>query len=250
MDVHLPVQLARVYHDAAQAVVAEYAPQPEVVAILLAGSVVRGEGGTNSDLDMWIIAEVPYRQRRSFVVGDVPVEIFLNPPAWTERYLAEDDAHAMHMVGYGWPLYIRGGAEAEVAAFQAHFRAAYERGPQPLSESAFAAARYGVIDLVFDVEDVLAGDPVSALLVMDRVLAAALNLYYARQRVWLPKWKRLLPELAARAPDLADAVTCYLTTAGAQARYAALREILTRILPEGFGLEQWAWESDRQPISE
>ncbi len=235
---------------ALRAVVAEYGARPEVAAILLAGSVVRGEGGPTSDLDCWVMADLPYRQRRSFLVDGVPVEVFLNPPAALDRALLTADAHAMHMVGYGRPVYVRPGAAAEVAAWQARSRAAYTAGPPPLDAEAVARERYAAIDLLLDAADVAGTDPAAARLVMDQALAAVLALRYARRRVWMPKWKRLPADLAARDPALAARVRAYLAAPDAAAAYAALEAVYAAVLPEGFGLVQWCWESGRDPIAE
>lgn len=237
------------YRAAAAGVTEEYATQPDVRAVLLAGSVTHGQGGPTSDLDVWIIVDAAFRRRRSLVRAGVPVEIFLNPPARIEQYLAEGDVSALHMTGYGWPVYVRSDAALQVADVQARARACYEAGPAPLNPEAMARQRNLAIDMLFDAEDSVNTDPVGATLAMNDALRQILHLYYARQPAWMPKWKRLPPDLAARHPALAAALHTYLAAPDAPARLTALHGMFAAVLPEGYGLEQWCWESSPQAVS-
>lgn len=250
MDPTVPDRLPPPYRRAAQAILAEYSARPEVLAVLLTGSVTRGQAGPMSDLDVWVLTDAPERIRRSLVVDGVPVEVFYNSLAWTERYLAQGDVSAMNMVGYGWPAYIRSDAAEPVADLQARARAAYEQGPSAPTADETGRRRNLAIDTRLDAEDVLESDPPAATLVMNNALEQLLRWYYGEHRAWMPKLKRLPTDLAGRDPALAAAVRAYLTAVDVPARYSALLSVYDLVYPAGHGLDQWCWESTPEPLSE
>src|SRR6476659_9533394 len=114
LDESFSARLTAPQEAAARAVITEDAPPPDTLAILLAGSVTRGQADPHSDLDIWIVSSGRTRQRRSLIIGGAPVEIFHNPLSRTERYFAEGDGSAMNMVGYGWPVYVRPEAQEAI----------------------------------------------------------------------------------------------------------------------------------------
>jgi len=60
--------------------------------LLLAGSIVRGEGTPHSDLDLVVIFDrLPNAYRESFYFGDLPVEAFVHDPETLNYFLFEVD---------------------------------------------------------------------------------------------------------------------------------------------------------------
>jgi predicted nucleotidyltransferase len=234
------------YRRAITAVVAEYRRRPEVMAIILAGSVVRGEGGLTSDLDFWLPVDADYRRRKSFLVGDVPVEVFTNPPEQIMRCISSGDYHAMHMMGFGTLLWLREDAKAHtlVPRLRQWCRAGYALGPPPLGEEARKMRRYAIIDRLQDAYDILRSDPPMANLLMSQVVDQALDLYYAERRVWQPKGKRLLLDLRARDADLARLIERFAAASDAEVRHQVLLVILDHIMGKArYGWDDWSWES-------
>ena len=239
------------YRRAVAAVLAEYRRRPETLAIILAGSVLRGEGELTSDLDFWIPVESDYRRRRSFLIGDVPVEVFTNPPEQILRYISSGDVHAMHMMGYGLLLWVREDTKArdQVARLRKWCRAGYTLGPRALGEEGRKARRYAIIDLLQDAYDILRSDPHQANLLMSRVVDLALDLYYAERRVWSPKGKRMLADLRTRDPDLARRVERFAAQSDAEVRHQILLSILDHIMGKArYGWDDWSWESGLERV--
>src|SRR5678816_3468483 len=79
---------------------ATYAP----IGIVVAGSIVRGEAGPNSDLDVFVVHDQPWRRREQRWVEGVPVELFVNPPQQVRRYFVNGHADGCpdtaHTVSY------------------------------------------------------------------------------------------------------------------------------------------------------
>jgi predicted nucleotidyltransferase len=237
------------YRRALHTVVNDYRRRPEVLAIIVAGSVLRGEGAATSDLDFWIPVDSDYRQRRSFLVGDVPVEIFLNPPEQILHCISGGDYSAMHMMGHGVLLWVRDDAKETIRRLRSWCRTGYAQGPRPLSEQARHARRYSIIDLLQDAHDILRTDPAMANLLMSQVIEQALSLYYAERRIWPPKGKRLLADLRARDPDLAVRLERFVTLTDPEVRHQLLLAILDQVMGRGrYGWDDWSWDSTPERV--
>src|SRR5215813_6818635 len=61
-----------------------------VLGIIVAGSILRGEGDERSDLDTFVIFEGDYRQRVQKLFNGVRFEIFANPPRRIPQYFIEE----------------------------------------------------------------------------------------------------------------------------------------------------------------
>lgn len=232
------------YRRALNTVVDDYSRHPDVLAIVAAGSILRGEGHTTSDLDIWITINSDYRQRKSFLLGDVPVELFVNPPEQVLHCIAAGDYSAMHMMGHGLLLWVRAGQEDLIGRLRSWCRSGYALGPRPLGAEARKAQRYAIIDQFQDAYDILKTDPAMANLLLGRVVEAALALYYAEKRLWPQKGKRLLQDLRTRDAALAARVERFATLTEAELRHQVVLAILDQIMGRGrYGWDEWSWES-------
>jgi len=241
--------LSERYRRALAAVLADYRRRPEVLAVIVAGSVVRGEGSATSDLDFWIPVNSDYRQRKSFLVGDVPVELFMNPPEQVLNCIAGGDYQAMAMMGEGLLLWQREESRELILRLRKWCRAGYALGPAALGEEARKARRYTIIDQLQDAHDILRTDPPMSSLLMARVVDDALNLYYAERRIWLPKGKRLLADLRTRDPELAARLERFAAQADPDKRHQALLAVLYHIMGRTrYGWDDWSWESVLQRV--
>src|SRR5262245_19673410 len=62
------------------------------IGIVIAGSIVRGEAGPSSDLDVVIVHDQPWRLRAQRRFAGVPTELFVNPAARIRRCFADEHA--------------------------------------------------------------------------------------------------------------------------------------------------------------
>src|SRR5258706_16463159 len=65
---------------------ATYAP----IGIVISGSIVRGEAGPASDLDVFVVHDQPWRLREQRRFAGVPAEMFVNPPDRIRQYFANE----------------------------------------------------------------------------------------------------------------------------------------------------------------
>lgn len=125
---------------------------PKSAFAFVAGSIMRGEGTTSSDIDLVVVfPHVDTAWRESFMEDGFPVETFVQDPQ-TLAYFFENDLKSgcpvmIHMVASGEII----GPEVERAkAVQSRAAQALARGPLPLSKSDYDVLRYKVSDLADD----------------------------------------------------------------------------------------------------
>src|SRR5689334_13047221 len=79
--------------DQAVAELAAYAEATwQPIGVIVAGSIVRGEAGPTSDLDVVVVHRAPWRLREQRWFAGVPTELFVNPPAQIRRCFASEHA--------------------------------------------------------------------------------------------------------------------------------------------------------------
>jgi hypothetical protein len=125
---------------------------PDCDAALLAGSMVRGEGTTTSDLDIVVITKdkaAPYRE--SFVWEGWPIEAFVHSEKSLLDYFEQDakryQLSLQQMCAEGIVLRDRDGV-GERAKAEAQRELA--EGPKPLTQEEMERLRYTVTDLLDD----------------------------------------------------------------------------------------------------
>jgi len=125
---------------------------PESAFAFVAGSIMRGQGTTSSDIDLVVVfPHVETAWRESFMEDGFPVETFVHDPQ-TLAYFLENDLKSgcpvmIGMVASGKII----GPEAERAkVVQTRAAQTLARGPLPLSKSDYDVLRYKVSDLADD----------------------------------------------------------------------------------------------------
>lgn len=226
--------LPAAYASALAEALASLEGRPDLLAVLLAGSVVRGTGGPTSDLDLFCLVDADLRQRRHLVAGSgVLVEMFLNPTYQVLRYLDEERREnrpsTATMLVTGAVLLDR--RPEALAGLRAAARALLAAGPDPLVGAARERALYEVRDVYEDACDAEAsGAP--ALLPLAQCALRAVRVHHALRRRWEPKTKHLAAELAAW-----DVPTAALLAAFAAAPcLPTLRALVAHVLAEDGGL--------------
>ncbi|HEX6838362.1 MAG TPA: nucleotidyltransferase domain-containing protein [Polyangia bacterium] len=227
----------------------------DAAALLLAGSVVRGEATAHSDLDLVVLYErVAHARRESFVSDGWPVEAFVHDAETLRYFFVEVDARAgtpslAAMVLEGIDVVAGDRPSAATVAAKRQAAEHVAAGPAAWSERELQQRRYVLTDLVDDLraprsdaERVAAGARLYELLA-DCILRSA--------RRWSARGKsipRVLAQhdaaLAARFVAAFDA----LFAAGDTAAIVALVEEVLRplggLLFDGYRLDAPAdWRS-------
>ncbi|WP_437737874.1 nucleotidyltransferase domain-containing protein [Sorangium sp. So ce1335] len=217
----------------------------EPLAIVAAGSIVRGCGDPSSDLDLFVIHGAPYKQRLQRWFGDVPVEIFVNPPAAVREYwVAEHQSgqpSVAHMLATGFPVLgspLLDELRAESAVWLAKRTA--------LTPDQDAWARYSAATLLEDALDVAARDPAMASALLAEAVLAMVRYHLLARNGVLPRAKELLAELERSDPEVARSARRSFEAASLGDRITAAHAVADVCIgARGF----FAWESERVPVA-
>jgi hypothetical protein len=211
------------------------------LAVLVSGSIVRGEAGPTSDLDVNVLHAEPWRLRDQRRFAGVPVELFVNPPAQIRRYFEREHAggrpSSAHMFATGEVLLGHPVLDELVAEARA-----WLARPVALTPAELTAHRYAAVDWLDDARDVIDSDPAAAHLLLasavDQIIAYA---FLSRGR-FRPRRKHAIHELASIDPVAAALVRTW----SASRALAPVQELARRILGVDGFLE---WTSERDPVS-
>ena len=240
--------LGSVHRGVVRAVLDDVLSRDDVLGVMLAGSIVRGEGGPTSDLDVYVVVSSPWRQRRQLLLDGVPVEVFINPP-WTIRSYFADEAKdgapsTAHMLATGVVLYARDGTLEGLRDEARHILA---QGPAALTDEELTQRCYFLVDLSEDADDVRENDPDALAFVLPMLVERAVALLYARARRWLPKPKRLPTDLEGFDPDAAALLRAYLHEPDLLRRYSLACALVERAIaprPRRF----FSWDSAPEEV--
>jgi hypothetical protein len=191
---------------------------PGAELVLLAGSVVRGEGTDFSDLDLVVVfRELDHAWRESLVSEGWPIEAFVHDPATLEYFFAEVDApdgipSLARMVLEGIPLPAASQLSDEL---KARAQCVLAAGPPALSDEQLAQCRYNVTDLV---DDLRASRTREEQIATAAALYAVLGDFHLRTRgKWSATGKTIPRALGQDDPDVAHRFAASFETLFARA---------------------------------
>lgn len=196
-------QLTEPYHTALQQAVRFIWDYVDPLAIIAAGSIIRGQPNPNSDFDLYVIHAPHRRQRVQRFFNGVPTEIFINPPHQVERYFEEEresgQPSTSHMLVTGFVVFERDSILEELRQRAQHELA---RPPAP-STMQLKMLRYNAMDMYENAVDIQHDDPENALMLLNEAVMVMLRYYFLKSGHYLPRHKEWLqslpPELEALA---------------------------------------------------
>jgi hypothetical protein len=210
----------------------------DLLGVLATGSRIHGTPGPTSDLDVHVLIALPRRQRRNIVLGDLEVEMFINPPFQIRRYFGHG-GHDEHMFTFGRALYDPHGV---VAQLQAEARARWQAGPPAVTDAWLH--RYGPADLLRDLDDVGASDAATANLLIARIVEQLVESHYRLNHRWPAKPKRRLADLEGWDVCAAQLVRVALGCGPLADRRAALDQLAAHALAPIGGLMPLEWHNE------
>jgi predicted nucleotidyltransferase len=181
-------------------------------AIFVAGSVVRGEASTYSDLDLVVIyPKVPVAYRESFFHKDWPVEAFIHDRETIQYFFKVVDpaigrATLAEMVSEGHEI---PGPSVTTTFLKDLARVTLQAGPPALPESEIQDRRYQISELIDDIREPRSKQELIATASL--VYNELADFYFRVQRGWtgsgksvLKRMKRLDPIFTRRFSDAFD----------------------------------------------
>ncbi len=217
-----------------------------LMGVLWTGSRAYGEAWPNSDWDFFVLHADLWRQRRLLKVGDSTIELFINPPDQIRWEFAASQSATIGMFARGRIVY---DVDGQTAQLQAEASRLWKQAPKPWSREKQDQWRYDILDLLQDIEDILAEDPDAAAYLMGLAMQKIVEGYYGANGFYEPKAKYVLADLARRHPEMAFQFRMIIS--GRQSllgRYHALRQLVEAVQkPMGGYLE--TWQTEREEVA-
>jgi hypothetical protein len=173
--------------------------------VFLAGSVVRGEGTSTSDLDLVVIhPKLPAAYRESFVHHGWPVEAFIHDPETLNYFFWERDRPSgiptlasMVLEGKEIP------GESELSrSLKALAQAVIHAGPEQWTEKDFQRTRYFITDVCDDLRAPRNQAELTAS--MCQLYGYLADFYFRSRGLWSAKKKGIPRRLAGTDTSLAE----------------------------------------------
>ena len=188
--------------EAAEALIGQHFP--DCLVAFLAGSVIRGEGTSTSDLDVVVITEhrdAPFRQ--SLVEFGWPIEVFVHNRQSLDLYFAKDVERRrpalVRMCEEGIVIRDINGLASQI---KEQAREILERGPEPVAPDQLRAERYALTDLLDDF--VGCAERQQGVFIANDLAVAACDLILDHHGEWLGRGKWLSRRLRQFDAHLAD----------------------------------------------
>lgn len=173
-------------------------------AIFVAGSVVRGEASTYSDLDLVVVyPQVPVAYRESFLHKEWPVEAFVHDPETIEYFFRQVDpqigrATLAEMISEGHEV---PGATPMTLRLKELARSILSDGPPTLTDAEVQDRRYQITELIDDIREPRSRQE---LIATATVIYNELADYFLRSRQgWTGSGKAVLKRLKKEDPAFA-----------------------------------------------
>lgn len=170
----------------------------------IAGSVMRGEGGPHSDVDLVVLYDSRYEEphRESHIYQNVPIEVFVHNEQAQDYFLEGDRKRGMNVMPSMITEGIVIGRNSELAEQRkAIARRITEQGPPPLNETAQLRARYVITDLCDDLRDPRCRGQVMGIL--SKLFTVLGDFYLRVQNHWSGDGKALIKRLRDQNADYA-----------------------------------------------
>lgn len=233
------------YADALRAAVDDLLTHFEPFAIIAAGSILRGQGGPTSDIDLYVLHHALFRQRLQRRYHGVPFEIFINPPQQVRRYFEEEHNAARpvtaHILTSGVVVLDRDPALAELRQEAAQWLA---KPPSPDAD-ALRWRSYLIADALDNARDLIETDPACASLILHHAVSNLVDYAFLAHDRHLPRQKALLAaldELDALAGMLARA---FYATADAPTQLRIATQLAQHLTG---AISFFEWDSTRLPV--
>ena len=190
--------LRKKYLEAADAYIEKEKQNPDVIGIVVSGSLTNGTIDKNSDIDIHLILDpaCEYRERGNVWVNDIEIEYFKNPPAQIIAYFEREkkSPHTAHMLAFGQIYFSKSSIVAELVSTA---QSIMSLPPATFKEPEIEFEKYFLDDFYKDLEDAqINQDFVGAALIRHKIVNRSIDIFCKKHRIWRAKDKRLLQQLS------------------------------------------------------
>lgn len=237
----LPEPFNQALHDAVDAILVHVTP----VGIIAGGSILRGEGGPTSDIDIYVIHLAPWRQRLQRRFSGVPCEIFINPPQQIRRYFEEEHSRrpiTAHLFVTGFVVLDR---DPVVQSLRNDAATWLETPPNPPADS-LRWQRYEIVDLLDNARDLVKTDSHNADMILHQAAHALIDYAFLVANRPLPRSKATLRTLRSVDPAAAALAQRYYAAKSADVRLIVAEQWAQHLL----GVTRFfEWDSEPETVA-
>jgi len=237
--------LAEPYDSALREAVAHILLRFQPVGIIASGTIIRGNPGPSSDLDLYVIHQDTFRQRIQRLFNGVPAEIFVNTPQTVRGYFEDEHRNARpitaHMLATGFVVLNR---DPVVARLRQEAEDYLDTPPNPTVEQ-LRWFRYLIGSQYEDARDVADKDAVTASLILRQAVYEMLRYRFRLANRFLPRDKDLLGGLDELDATLAELARSFYGTTNIKLQLDYAAQIAERtVRVTGF----FEWESEAEKV--
>ncbi len=176
---------------------------PEARVIFLAGSLVRNEGTSTSDLDLVVVFDkLKNAYRESFYFEKWPVEAFVHAPQTLEYFFRSDCNSGFpclpSMVSEGIEIPGSNAFSSSLKKLASEYLA---KGPPEWNEKDLKSSRYFISDMIDDLRDPKNAAEMHATAAS--LYAVLTNHYFRSRKLWSAKGKSIPRKLLEADPGMA-----------------------------------------------
>jgi hypothetical protein len=197
-------------------------------AALISGSIIE-RPDKNSDLDIVVITNQKYWQRKQLSINGVFVEIFFYSENDLKKSFKEKDYQDMHMVAYGYVMFDKTNCLRKLKKIAIE---KFEKGPGLMNKEDVLYSKYLIWDQNQDIEDIIDKDEASALALMNKSIWNSLELFYALKNKWFCKPKNIMSSVKEIDNDLYVLLNKFysLKNNKVKSKYLIYRNIVSTII--------------------
>jgi predicted nucleotidyltransferase len=186
--------------DKFEAIVEKLRSRADVLAVILFGSYARGDSRPDSDIDLLAIVTGGYQRRVEHLDGQAFEVIYVTEKGAVDHW--KSDRHgAASLWEVAQVVFDKDGTGERLKQAGESLRVEQRPAPSPQQIAHF---RFDQEDAIRAVEAMVDGDRATAALLLQKKVAALIELHFAIGRSWIPAPKQLLGRLREENPPLAS----------------------------------------------
>jgi Nucleotidyltransferase domain len=160
------------------------------IGIIASGSIIRGNPNKDSDFDIYVIHEQPFRQRIQKYFNQVPCEIFVNTFAHTQSsFLNEQNDNrpvTAHMIATGKVIKGQDNDIVKQAIKEANV---FKNKTKATTEFDRIIYKYFITNLLEDANDTILEDPITSAYILNRALDKLIDYWFVINQIPLTRIK-------------------------------------------------------------
>jgi len=211
----------------------------EPVAVIVSGSIIRGNPNENSDLDIFVIHEKEFRQRVQKFFNNIPCEILVNNYShvygYFEKELKSNRPVTAHLISTG-KIYF--GEETDELKNLVSTAKEYLTKTPEFNEKVNIKYTYLISGLFEDATDTMNADRQTSLFFLNKMIGEIIEFVFLKNNVPLPRSKERIKYMVENFPELGKLTVEFYVTEPFNKKYEIARQIVLMTIGET-GFFEW-----------